>query len=91
MWTWLFWKSALERAIKTFAQVLIGALSGTALGLADVPWGPALSVAALAAVLSLLTSLVSGLVPTDPVVTPSVVTTIPEPRRPLPPEGPASA
>lgn len=52
-----FWAGTAERAIKTFAQALLGVLTGGASGLLDVDWVAALSVAGLAAVGSVLTSL----------------------------------
>ena len=60
-YTWREWiKAAGIRAIKTFAQALIACLPVTAATIGSVDWGVALSTAALAAVLSLLTS-VAGL------------------------------
>lgn len=52
-----FWEGTAERAIKTFAQALLGVLMGGASGLLDVDWVAALSVAGLATVGSVLTSL----------------------------------
>lgn len=56
----LFWKAAAERSIKTFAQTLAAVLGAGQVGLMDAPWGSSFSVAALAAVLSLLTSVASA-------------------------------
>lgn len=52
----IWWKAAGIRAIKTFAQALIAGI-GTGVALLEVNWSYALSVAAVAAILSLLTSL----------------------------------
>lgn len=54
--TWKFWKCALIRAIKTFAQTAAGMLA-VGLAFADVDWLKLFSVAGVAAVLSILTSL----------------------------------
>ena len=51
---WL--KAALIRAVKTFAQTMLGTLGGTAL-LTEVHWGVVLSSSAMAAVYSILTSI----------------------------------
>lgn len=59
-----FWKGAGERAIKTFLQTFVAVVIagvgaeavGVSAGLLDADWLTALSVAALAAVLSLATS-----------------------------------
>lgn len=51
-----FWAGTAERALKTFAQSLLGVLMGGASGLLDVDWVAALSVAGLATVGSVLTS-----------------------------------
>lgn len=56
-----FWLSLAERALKTFAQVLITLLPiGGGLGLIEVPWTTALSVSGLAALVSALTSIASS-------------------------------
>lgn len=55
-----FWIAAGHRAIRTFCQAAIGAI-GTAVVLEEVKWVQVLSAAALAAVLSLLTSVATGL------------------------------
>lgn len=60
MWTKKFWLETLERAIKTFAQSSIALLSGEGLGLLTVDWGVIGNVALLAAVVSVLTSIVSN-------------------------------
>ena len=50
-----------ERAIKTIAQTVIASLLASgALGLFDANWGDILSVAGLAGVISLLTSIASS-------------------------------
>lgn len=81
MWTGTFWKQALERALKTFAQAALALLAGDGIGVLDVNWGTVASVGALAAVASILTSIVSApagepdspslvdIPPTDPTVT----------------------
>ena len=55
----LWWKAAGIRALKTFAQAVVGSIAvGAALD--EIQWKYVFSVAAVAAVLSLLTS-VAGL------------------------------
>lgn len=64
MWTADFWKGAGERALKTFLQTFVAVVVagvgaeavGVTAGLLDVSWLDALSVAALATVLSIATS-----------------------------------
>ncbi|MBR5948154.1 MAG: hypothetical protein IKZ82_05845 [Clostridia bacterium] len=53
-------KAAGIRALRTFAQTAL-AIIGTAVMLSDVNWGVLASTSALAAILSLLTSVVTGL------------------------------
>lgn len=60
MTTWTFWRAALERAVRTFAQVLLGLLGGDGLGIVDVAWVHVLSVAALAALVAVLMAVVTA-------------------------------
>ncbi len=55
---WL--KAAAIRAIKTVAQTAVGMLSGEMLGVMEADWVAVASVAAMAGIVSLLTS-VAGL------------------------------
>ena len=57
IFTRAFLKGAGERAVKTAAQTLVAVLTaGEVIGILDVDWAGALGAAALAAVLSVLTS-----------------------------------
>ena len=56
-----FWAAAGERAIRTVAQTFIASVPSAALTLGDVPWVLVLSASALAGVLSLANSVVTGL------------------------------
>lgn len=60
MWTLDFWLDTLERAIKTFAQAMIAGLTAGVTGLLEVQWLTVLSVSALAALVSILTSIASS-------------------------------
>jgi len=58
-----FWKQAAERAIKTFAQVLLVLLVGDATvptNLFSIDWVPALGMSLAAALVSVLTSIGSA-------------------------------
>lgn len=55
-----FWNAAAIRALRTFAQTAI-AVIGTGSTIGEVDWLRVGSAAALAAVLSILTSLATGL------------------------------
>lgn len=50
-------KAAGVRAIKTVAQTAVGMLSGNMVGVMDVDWLAIASVAAMAGIVSLLTSI----------------------------------
>jgi len=61
-WDWKqFGKAAGIRAIKTAAQTAISLIGTNAIGITAVDWVAVVSAAALAAVVSLLTSVATGL------------------------------
>lgn len=60
MFTKAFLLATLERAIKTFAQSLAALLVADGTDLLTTNWGDRLSVAGMAAVVSVLTSVASG-------------------------------
>ena len=55
-----FFKAALIRALRTFAQTAVATI-GTSAVLSEVNWVMVLSASALAAILSILTSVSTGL------------------------------
>lgn len=55
-----FWLAAANRALRTFCQTAVAGLSAAAL-LSEVSWLEVASASALAAILSLLTSIATGL------------------------------
>jgi hypothetical protein len=59
VWTKDFWLDAGERALKTFAQVFLTFIVVGTTGVMDLDWVTAASVAAVAALASVLTSIVS--------------------------------
>ncbi|MDT0381445.1 holin [Streptomyces sp. DSM 42041] len=60
MTTAAFWRATLERMVRTFAQAVLALLGGDGMGLVDVDWGAAFSVGGLAAVVALLTAIVTS-------------------------------
>ena len=56
-----FWKAALIRAVRTFFQTFVGLIASSAMLLSDVKWVEALSASALAFILSICTSIGTGL------------------------------
>lgn len=50
-----FWSGLVDRAVKTFAQSLLGAI-GVGVGIFDLDWKGALGIAASAVLISVLTS-----------------------------------
>lgn len=59
-----FWESALIRAIRTVCQTAIATI-GTAVVLVDVNWMYVISASALSGILSILTSIATGLPEVD--------------------------
>jgi hypothetical protein len=55
-----FWLDALERAVRTFAQALLGALTAGLIVTDAAQWRAALIASAVAAFASLLTSVVAS-------------------------------
>ncbi len=60
LWSRAFWAAAFERAVKTFAQSLAALLAADGAGLVGASWWAHLSVAGMASVLSILTSVASS-------------------------------
>lgn len=60
MFTKLFWSDAVERAVKTVAQTMVAMLTAGAVSLLTVDWVNLLSVAGLAGLVSVLTSIASA-------------------------------
>lgn len=60
MWTLVFWLAAAERAVKTAAQSGLALIGTGAAGFTDLDWQQIASVSLLAAIASVLTSLVTG-------------------------------
>ena len=65
MFTWTFWRSATERAVKSFAQSLAACLGASGAGLWEVEWTTALAVAGMTTLLSVLSSVASAPVGAD--------------------------
>lgn len=60
-----FYGALIERAVKTFAQSLVAVGLAGATDVLSVDWRSALSIAALATIMSVLTSIASGAVGQD--------------------------
>lgn len=79
MWTWAFWRGAIERAIRVAAWTLIAQLAGpnvsdaVGVDLLNIGWRDALSISAGAALLSVLFSLTVAAVGPGPQGSPSMV------------------
>jgi glyoxylate carboligase len=60
-----FWVQTAERSLKTVAQAAAALLVGNGVGLLDADWISVMSVAGMAGVVSVLTSIGSGYVGDD--------------------------
>ena len=56
-----FWKSALIRAVRTIAQTAIATIGASAKVMSDVNWPMVVSASLLSGILSILTSIATGL------------------------------
>lgn len=60
MFTKAFWLDAFERAVKTWAQSLLALVGAGATNLVLLDWGDMLGISGTAALISVLTSIVSA-------------------------------
>ena len=56
-----FWQASLIRCARTIAQAAVSVIGTTAVVLSDVNWGVVVSASLLAGILSILTSVATGL------------------------------
>lgn len=56
LWSKNWWKAAGTRAIKTFAQTFVGSIA-VGMAISDINWLTVASIATVASVLSLMTSI----------------------------------
>lgn len=89
MFTWMFWRSAIERAVKSFAQSLAAVLGAGGAGLWDVEWTTALAMAGMTTLLSLLTSVASA--PVGAEHSPSLLPSATTPATPAATPAPSAA
>ena len=61
MFTWKFWKAALIRGIRTFAESALAFIGGGAVVLGDVNWLGVLSAGAFGFVCSILLAVATGI------------------------------
>ena len=76
MYSWCFWKDAIERTVRTFAEATVALLTASGTGLLDTDFRQVLSIAGMAALIALMTSLTAGAV--SPATGASLGTTSPK-------------
>lgn len=60
-----FWAAVVDRAVRTFAQGMLGALGTAVVGFTDIDWLGAASVGLASAAMSVLTSVAVGIPEAD--------------------------
>lgn len=60
-----FWKSALIRALRTFCQSVVALVGTDAINIVCIDWPTILGISATTALLSILTSIATGLPESD--------------------------
>lgn len=60
-----FWKSALIRALRTFCQSLVTLIGTDYVNIIDIDWLTILGISATTALMSILTSIATGLPESD--------------------------
>ena len=60
MFTWEFWKAALIRGIRTFAEAMLAYIGTGAIVLKDVDWIAALSAGAFGFIVAILLAVATG-------------------------------
>jgi hypothetical protein len=83
------WGEVVGRAVRTAAQVALGSVAANALLITDVPWLTVISAAGLAALTSVVTSLIS--IPVGPVSVKGTTEVFGPPRATIPPTGALAA
>lgn len=61
MFTWKFWKAALDRGVRTFAEAALAFIGSNAVVLGDVNWIGCLSAGVLGFIISILLAMATGI------------------------------
>lgn len=60
MWSWNFWKNALERILRAFASSMLSLVTADAFNIVSTNWGDKLPIVLTAGLTSLLLSIVGA-------------------------------